>query len=174
VGLIPKALKDYSTDQTVQLRSLTLVLSTKETDRTEIIDALEKGQEELEMLSGVDGKVSRDDDESGELFTSTYSVTLTNRRDLDPTKMSRERFQLSMYDDRCATILDDFGVYGVPRIMYLNYARGLWRIKEEYSRENWSSKIQELKETEPFPQLNGDLLERYDSIFCPELAGGES
>jgi len=175
--LIPKALQDWEMRQARGIRSLRLVLSTAAYTKSQIVSALDEGQEYLEMLCGPDGLVTRQDQEVGDLLVSVYSVTLQDRPDLGDSppedmrgsRRARERFNLTLYDQRTNEILDDYGVIVLYRVLYFNYGRELLRIRQNYSRSEWASKIAELRSRDPYTALDVEILARLDSIFLPEL-----
>lgn len=175
--LIPQALQDWGMNQTRHSRSLRLELSTSRAVESVILDALDQGEEYLRMLCGPDGLVTRQDQKVGDLLISVYSVTLQNRPDLAddwPTDMrgsrwGRDRFDLTLYDQKTNEILDDFGVIVLYRVLYFNYGHELLRIRQSYPRGDWPSKIEEVRARDPYTALDPEILDRLDKVFLPEI-----
>lgn len=94
---------------------------------------------------------------------------------LDPR--DKEEFEMIRYDDKIKTLLNDYGVISSFRGAYFNYALDLWKIKQDYDKSEWASKIADLKEegregaleqTNYFG-LDIIILSRIEAIVVPEI-----
>lgn len=173
INLLPEAITLTQMHQTRDKRTLELTFSIGTASQSEILAALDQGEEYLKTLAGVDADVSRTDKENEGILVSDLQVSLKdNPIDQYPDmqrRMAKERFDLTLYDSRTNPILDHHGIIQIKRMIYQNYGRMLWRIRHDYSREEWSSKIEELRATEPYADLETEILDQFDSIFLPEL-----
>jgi len=129
------------------------------------------GKAYLEKLCGVDAQVSLSTYPLELGFSSQLTVSLKdNPIDQFPDmqrRMAKERYQLTVYGRKMSSLLDECAVSGVPRQFFYNYQRELYRVRTSYPRSEWASRILELREREPYSQLDSSVLDRIDGVVCP-------
>jgi hypothetical protein len=79
-----------------------------------------------------------------------------------------ERWELTVYDEKMNSLLDDQGILANFRMDYLNYQREAYRLKKEYGRVGLQDRLDQLKAQAKYAILDRPVLEEIDRVVCPE------